>query len=366
MKIIIDAYQYSPSITGTDRMAFNFLTELQRLDKKNTYIILCSREKYTRSSLMSNNFKTVVPPFICSFPYIGRYFSYFWRKYVKYRLPRLAADVYFSFHNMTLPEKRVAKQMIASNLDLIPVVLDEYKGLGRLSAVEQLKEYERVASLADRFVSISEYSKNELNEVLGAPTSKIEVIYLAAAPDFKLNHNVQNIVEGKYIFTVGGSEPRKNVKTVIEAYLRLPDTIKSEYSLAVAGGKWHGNSLEYKKDDHIIELGYVPDDLLPGLYANSSVFVFASIYEGFGFTILEAMAAGSPVINARGSSLDEVAGNATLSFNPNSPQELTEQLVKVLGDPILRKDLIKKGYVQNANFSWQKSAEQLHKLLVEN
>jgi glycosyltransferase involved in cell wall biosynthesis len=269
---------------------------------------------------------------------------------------------------MDLPSAKVAHKLFAFNLDLIPLVLPEYDSVLRTKGAQLLKAYKRTALLVDRFISISNFSKAELCKLLNVGPDKVSVVNLAADKHFSkaVLHTNSKILPESYILTMGGSEPRKNVKTVIEAYSRLSDTIKSEYKLVIAGGKWHGYSLEYKKNDHIIELGYVPDDLLPALYANSSVFVFASIYEGFGFTILEAMAAGSPVINARGSSLDEVAGNATLSFSPNSPQELTEQLVKVLGDSVLRKNLIKKGYVQNANFSWQKSAEQLHKLLVEN
>lgn len=366
MKIIIDAYQYSPAITGTDRMAYNFLVELQKLDTENNYIILCSREKYTRSSITNKNFTKYVPPLICSLPVIGRYASFLWRKLIKHIVIRLKADVYFSFHNMALPDQRVAPKMIASNLDLIPIVLDEYKGLGRLSFDQQLKEYKRVAKLADKFMSISEYSKNELSSLLGVADANIKVIYLAADPDFKVGSEARKSIEGEYIFSLGGSEPRKNVQVIIKAYQQLPDRIKNKYKLVIAGGSWHGRTLTYPKDKQIVELGYVPDSSLPDLYANAAVFVFASVYEGFGFTVLEAMAAGTAVINARGSSLDEVAGDASLSFDPKDPNELSEQITKVVEDEALRQELIQKGYLQNHKFSWEESAQQLLRLFVEN
>lgn len=364
MKIIIDAYQYSPAITGTDRMAYNFLIELQKIDSTNDYIILCSREKYTRSAISSQNFTIRKPPAIINTHFFGRYLSYIWRRLNKIRLIRLRAHVYYSFHNMSLPGRRIAEKMIASNLDLIPILLDDYKNLGRISYDEQKDAYRRVVAQADRFISISNFSKDQLSEVLNVPSEKIDVVHLAADPAFKPTNKTSRQIEENYIFTIGGSEPRKNVVTVIEAYNQLPANLRKEFKLVIAGGKWHGRKLEYKQSANIIELGYVPDMALPGLYANSSAFIFASTYEGFGFTILEAMAAGAPVINAHGSSLDEVAGSATLSFNPKNPIELTKHLTKILEDNTLREMLVKKGYAQESKFSWEESARKLHSLLI--
>lgn len=368
MKIIIDAYQYSPSITGTDRMAFNFLRELQKIDKSNSYIILCSREQYTKSSITNKNFKVLAPPAICKIPFAGRYFSYIWRRLTKIRLISIKADIYFSFHNMSLPGRRLANKMIASNLDLIPITLDEYKNLGRNTPEEQLEEYKRVSTLADQFISISRYSKEELSAAIGVPKKKISVLYLAADNSFSaptIEVKKDNTPKNKYILTIGGSEPRKNVQKIIDAYKLLPKKTQKEYGLTIAGGKWHGRKLEGIKSSNITQLGYVSDESLPSLYKNATAFVFASKYEGFGFTILEAMASGTPVINARGSSLDEVAGKATLNFNPDDPHELAEKITHLLKNKELQSKLIELGHKQNKKFSWEKSGKQLHRILTK-
>jgi glycosyltransferase involved in cell wall biosynthesis len=366
MKIIIDAYQYAPAITGTDRMAYSFLTELQKLDKENLYYILCSREQYTRCAIINRNFKVIKPPIFVSTPLIGRYVAYIWRRLNKIFLMSLKADTYYTFHNMTLPGRKIAKRMIASNLDLIPIILEEYESIGRASTAQVKDEYTRVVDLADQLISISEYSKQELSKTLNVPKSKIEVIHLAA--DVSMSQQNRKVLgkeyPQRYFFTLGGSEPRKNVQTVIDAYSLLPDTIQNEYKLLIAGGDWHGRKLNGIDGKNVIRLGYVEDSVLPQLYANAVAFIFASKYEGFGFTILEAMACGAPVVSARGSSLDEVAGKATLTFDPTQPKQLRDQMVKLLSDPMLSKVLVKKGFEQNKKFSWYKAGRKLHAVLT--
>lgn len=365
-KIFIDAYQYSSSITGTDRMAFNFLRELQKIDSANKYYILCSREKYTRSVVAASNFKVVKPPLVCILPFAGKYFSYIWRRLNKLFIISQKADTYYSFHNMALPGRRVAKRMIASNLDLIPIVLDEYKHIGRQSPEEQLTEYRRVASVADCFVSISNFSRDELSRMIGVEKSKIKVIYLAADKSFGASGGKQKLdVPKGFVLTIGGSEPRKNVSMVIEAHKQLPEKLRQEHKLVIAGGRWHGVTLE-GIDNNIINLGYISDAVLTNLYSEASAFVFASRYEGFGFAILEAMASKTPVINARGSSLNEVSGDATLTFQVESVDDLKKYLERLLNSPPLQEKLVSKGLEQNAKFSWEKSAQDLHRLLIQN
>lgn len=368
-KIIIDAFQHSSSVTGTDRMSYNFLKELQKLDTTNMYYVLCSRRPYVRSAVTAPNFKVIKPSFLSALPFLGRYFNYVWRRLSKIWLISKRADVYYSFHNMQLPGRRLAKRMIASNLDLIPILLDEYKNLGRIDFEEQMAGYQRVVGMADAFVSISNYSKRELCETLGADASKVTVIHLAADPTF-LNRGetgrAPNGITKKYIFTIGGSEPRKNVQTIVAAYNKLATTIQNEYQLVIAGGQWHHKLLkELRLNDNIITLGYVSDSDLPLLYSGSSCFVFASTYEGFGFAILEAMACGTPVINATGSSLDEVAGSATLTFKPDNAKQLSNHMEELLGNKNLKKKLISAGYEQNKKFSWKSSTAKLHALLIQ-
>lgn len=364
-KIVIDAFQHSPSITGTDRMAYNFLRELQDIDKVNDYVIICSNEPYIQSVISSPNFKIIHPSIIGEGPFVKRAVSKVWREATQLTLCAKKADVYLSFHNMRMPRYRTARRMIAFNLDLIPLKFKDYaQSLGK-SQQQLATHYKRVADQADNIVSISKFSKRELIELLGVVEDKVKVIPLAVDPNFGKVNNDKRIINGEYIFTIGGSEPRKNVKTVIEAYQLLPVELQKQYKLVIAGGHWHDLRLDYEKNSNIVEVGYIADEELVSLYANSSVFVFASTYEGFGFTILEAMLAETPVISARGSSLDEVAGNASLSFKATDANEVAQLLYRVLTGSSLQRELIEKGRTQAKKFSWESSAKQLYELLTK-
>lgn len=361
MKIILNAYQHSKHITGTDRMAFNYLYGLQKIDSSNKYIVVCSNEEYILSCITSDNF-TIIKPRKINNALVSRIYGKLWRELLDIRLYIKKADVYFSFHNMQTPKFRIARRIITSNLDLIPLVFKEYGDI----APKVINRIKNSAKKSDYFVSISNFSKNELIKVLSIESDDIAVIQLAADKHFEQVSKLDINVPKKYILTIGGSEPRKRVKDVITAFKNLPSDIRQEYHLVIAGGNWHGKKLEGINDVNIKYLGYVNDADLPALYQNASVFVFASEYEGFGFAILEAMKSKTPVINAIGTSLDEVAGTATLKFKTGDIKNLTKQIRTLLLDKGLQKDLVSKGTEQSDSFSWEKSTKKLHKLLTNN
>jgi glycosyltransferase involved in cell wall biosynthesis len=267
---------------------------------------------------------------------------------------------------MNLPNYRVAKKMIAINLDLIPLILPDYERLLNQDKARLRTEYTRVVRLADLFVSISQFSKNELCRELSVDPDKVKVVHLGAehAAPSSTPETSPNL-PSNYVLTIGGSEPRKNVITVIKAFQTLPEDIQARFPLLVIGGNWHGTALEFTPNKNVQSLGYVPDDQLQDLYKNASVFVFASKYEGFGFTILEAMINGVPVISSNSSSLTEVAEDAAMLFSPENVNELGISLQKLLASPQLREEYTKKGYKQAEKFSWRNSTEELFSAIMD-
>jgi glycosyltransferase involved in cell wall biosynthesis len=227
---------------------------------------------------------------------------------------------------------------------------------------------------SDKIIAVSNSTKNDILKFYPEiKEEKIKVIYHGFDPELfqgeiteedvnKINSKFK-IQNSKFILYVGALQPRKNLEILIEAF----DKIKKEnqdLKLVLAGGKawmWEGivnkiKNSEYKKDIIITET--IPFEEIVVLYQNASVFVFPSLYEGFGIPLLEAFASGVPVISASNSSLPEVGGNAALYFNEKNSDDLSCKIRSVLKDDNLRKDLIEKGNEQVKKFSWDKCARE--------
>jgi glycosyltransferase involved in cell wall biosynthesis len=152
----------------------------------------------------------------------------------------------------------------------------------------------------------------------------------------------------KYVLSLGTQEPRKNLKRLIEACADLP------YPLVLTGKHGWGDKVE--KPEHVMSLGYVDEVDLPGLYSGASVFCFPSLYEGFGFPVLEAMACGTPVVTSNISSLPEVGGEAAILIDPERVESIRQGILQADKERVTR---IKAGLLQAQKFSWEKTAQQV-------
>lgn len=262
-------------------------------------------------------------------------------------------DLFFAA-NYFLPRLMgaVAKRRVITVHDLT------YKRFPELLQKETLENLERQMTreiaLADAIICVSESTRNDLLHFYQADQSRVHAIHSgiavppAATPIAGLPH--------RYILFVSTIEPRKNLGVLLEAY----EELRHEYdgSLVVAGRiGWKAEEIAPRlKAPGIMHLDYVPPAELATAYRNADVFVFPSIYEGFGFPMLEAMAAGVPVIAARSSSLPEIGGNAALYFEPHDAKELVAQLRRVLHDGELRREMIVLGRDRAAQFRWDTAA----------
>ena len=169
----------------------------------------------------------------------------------------------------------------------------------------------------------------------------------------------------RYILFVGTLEPRKNVKTLLLAFAQvIAETPQDDLALVIAGGKGWG-SKDYlatmdalKLWDRVRFTGFVEDDHLPELYRGALLFVYPSLYEGFGLPVLEAMACGTPVITSNRTSLPEVAGDAALLVDPTRPEALAAAMTSIISDGALRQALRAKGLARARAFTWDAVAEQ--------
>ena len=229
----------------------------------------------------------------------------------------------------------------------------------------------RSAQSATHILVDSRATGNDLGSLYDVSPERITVLYGGVDARFRRDVKRELLLREKYrigdrpyIFSVGTVQPRKN-------YVRLVDALKRiraqglDVQLVIAGGQgWLEGPLYKALEDEGISvyvrlIGFVDEDDLPGLYSCALCVAFPSLYEGFGFPVLEGMACGVPVMTSNISSLPEVAGDAALMVNPYDTEEISETLVKVITDTTLRSTMIAAGYEQVKQFTWESSAKQL-------
>lgn len=214
-----------------------------------------------------------------------------------------------------------------------------------------------------KVLTVSNFSKQEILKYLNIDPSKVEVIY-NSVDHFKINEKeIKLNIYGKYLLCVGSVEPRKNLLSVIKAFQVLN---LSDYKLVIVGGKNKlFNVLQLSEiisnefHDKIIFTGYVSDEELSTLYINAVVFIYPSLYEGFGIPPLEAMKHGCVTMVSNSSSLPEICGNASFYINPTNNEEIVEKLKFLVENEGLKTTLINQGYSQVLKYSWRKSAQNL-------
>jgi len=228
----------------------------------------------------------------------------------------------------------------------------------------------RFLQAADAVVAVSECTKRDAVKTYGLDETKIKVIYEGVNPRFRRSSpDDTSAVRRKYglperyVLSVGMIEPRKNLTSLLEAYVLLRNE-DSQLKLVIVGKRgWLYEGFfrrlrELGLEDEVIFPGFVADEDLPASYSAADLFAFPSLYEGFGLPVLEAMACGTPVICSNTSSLPEVAGDAALLVDPNSVEALTRAIIDVLENKELRDELRAKGPRQAAKFSWEATARE--------
>lgn len=242
-------------------------------------------------------------------------------------------------------------------------------------------QVKKSAKRADMIATISESSKRDISDFYNIDKKNIDVFYPAVDKNiyYRKSHEEINRVKekysikGDYILFVGNIEPRKNLKNLLLAYEKLPTKISDNNSLLIVGAKgWQNKEINdtvnrLKQSNKLVQFpsNYVSDQDLPALYSGAKIFVYPSIYEGFGIPPIEAMACGTPVISADNSSLPEAVGDAAITVDANSINDLSNAMSQLIKDKDMQTSLIKKGYKQINKFSWDDSAKKIIDLLKE-
>jgi len=225
-------------------------------------------------------------------------------------------------------------------------------------------------------IAVSESTKKELEQLLGVPTDKIRVIHNGVSRHFRKVPPTEAAqvreryrLPDNYILYVGNIEPRKNLPVLLKAFDQIKEKSFVPHQLVILGQRaWMYGAVDstwqaLKAKDHVVFTGYVPAEDLPAIYSLADVFVYPSLYEGFGLPVLEAMACGTPVITSNTSSLPEVAGDAAELVDPRSVDALSRALCRLIHDHNYRQQLVRKGLERAAMFSWERTAVATLELL---
>lgn len=221
-----------------------------------------------------------------------------------------------------------------------------------------------------RILTISESTRQDVLRYMGVPAGKVEVTYLGVDAVFRPvedralleRFRAERHLPERFLLYVGTLEPRKNVERLVEAYARLQREHRIPHKLVLGGAKgWLYDRIfarvhQLGLEEEVVFTSYIPYEELPLWYNCADIFIYPSLYEGFGLPPLEAMACGTAVITSSVSSLPEVVGEAALTVNPLDADALADAVTKVLDDPVLRQRLRGEGPRQAARFSWKETA----------
>ena len=265
---------------------------------------------------------------------------------------------------------QVKKPLVASIMDVIPLSHPQF--IKSYSRYIKTFIWKKLTQRADRIITISEFSKNEIAKYLKFPFDKIDVIPLGVEQRYfeLLDTNEKNHSLGKFGLTkpffivLGSVQPRKNLKRILAAHAQLPQNLAQDYPLVIAGKfAWDDGEILREIDAAAYEgrciwLKYVSESEKISLLQGATGLIFASLYEGFGLPIVEAFASNLPVITSNCTAMPEVAGGAALLVNPLSIDEIRSALIELIENPSTVARLQAAGLARAKQFSWQETARQ--------
>jgi glycosyltransferase involved in cell wall biosynthesis len=381
MKIGIDVRTLMDKYySGVSAYSLNLIQELLKIDKENDYLLYYNSAKKIDLPEFEGDYKVIHTK------YPNKVFNYLLQKQLSW--PKLdkvlgGVDVFLAPHYNFFSFSGGTKKVLTIH-DLSFLRYPEYFSK-RKNFWHQLINVKKLAHSMDIIVAVSENTKQDIIELLNVDEKKIKVVYSGLEnsfhevcsslenDNFNNEKNQQKLREvkekyklpDKYILSLSNLEPRKNLETLIFAYIKIRDANHdlNDLKLVICGAKgWKYKNIfksieKSKYSDDIIYTSYIENKDKPYIYKQAKVFVYPSFYEGFGFPPLEAMACAVPVVASFSSSLPEIIDKAGILVDPKSSDELAKAIISILTDNDLRDYYIDKGLKRAKEFSWQKTAK---------
>jgi len=366
LRIAIDARKIHDFGIGT--YIRNLLRHLARLDSATEYVLLCQDRDCPIAPALGSNFRAVPdnsPPYS-----LREQLSLPWT------LRRERADLFHAPHYVLPPLS--GRAAVVTIHDCIHLMFPQYLP-NRMALGYARSSLWMAARRSDRILTVSESSKRDILRFFDVDPAKITVIYNGIDERFSREPPEEEIVrvreryqlEGDFVLYAGNVKPHKNLERLLDAFHLVRQRGFDNVRLVVIGDQVSKYAElrravhKYNLHKYVRFLGYMPDEMLAVLYRLATVFVFPSLYEGFGLPPLEAMASGTPVVTSNISSLPEVAGDAALLVDPYEPESIASGLMSVLGSAEVRSELRARGLQRAADFSWERSIQRIHRIYGE-
>lgn len=275
-----------------------------------------------------------------------------------------------------IPRLRLRGPVVSVLYDLIPLRMSDYmqrEGMAEGRIRKFREDFAHLVRRSDAICTMSEYSKNDMVDMFGCDPSKVHIVppgvdvapYENANPILDAEVKTKYALPDCYFLYVGSSREYKNVDNALRAYARLPEQIrrKAPFVLSGTSERLAQIAAECGISQQVRFLGFVPEIEKPSVYRLASVFVFISLFEGFGMPAIEAMAAGTPVLGSTRTSLPEVIGDCGRMVDPFDLDAIAAEMQMLLEDEALRSSLVKRGYMRARQFSWNNSVCQMENVI---
>lgn len=371
MKIAVNTLFMIPSkVGGTETYARGLLSALQHIDQNNNYTIFCNKENYNLLTFSADNFKKTLTPIYATIKPL----RLIWEQLI------LPLQLLIHKTDMVLSLGYICPLFVPCKSVVVIFDLNWFFHPEEFTLLSRLLWKILVtlsAKRADLIITSSMNSKNDIIKILNVPKEKVLVVYGGIDRErFRKINNSMLIkklkskykINDKFILTASAAYKFKNITRLIDAFKLLTDKFPSLKLVIVGlGGRGKGDILDkidqYGLNKRIVFSGWVDDEDIPPLYSAATVYVHPSLYEGFGFPVLEAMSCGCPVISSKSASLPELVGKAGLLVDASKPKDLSKSIEKIIQDSILRKRFIEKGIRNADKFNWEKSAKEFLKII---
>ncbi len=366
MRIGIDARKLHDFGIGT--YIRNLLRQLARMDRQTEFVLLCRPEDRDGLAALGENFRAVVET-------AGNY-SLSEQVRIPIALKREGVTLFHAPHYVLPPLVRC--RSVVTIHDCIHLMFPQYLP-NRFAYAYAKASIGMAARRATRVMTVSESSKRDILRFVDTQPEKIDVIYNSYDDRFAIDPREEDVVrvseryqlQSEFVLYAGNVKPHKNLERLIEAFDLVRKRGLDHLKLVLIGDEISKYTAlrravhRHQLHKYVRFLGYLPEETLAVMYRLAGVFVFPSLYEGFGLPPLEAMASGTPVVTSNVSSLPEVAGDAAVLVDPYDPGAIADGIYRVLTDETLRRDLRHKGVARAGQFSWEQSVRRVHAIYGE-